>query len=61
MYVKMVPESKACSPVIQILRKYPIFCCLPFFTYLKSIAETLQFYQCQPALFISGYHFAIAD
>ena len=25
-------------------RKYPIFCCLLFFTYLKSIAEALPFY-----------------
>ena len=61
MYVKMVLASKACVPVIQILRKDPIFCCLPFFTYLKSIAETLLFYQCQLALFISGCYFVIAD
>ena len=25
-------------------KKSPIFCCLPFFTYLKSIAETLLYY-----------------
>ena len=61
MYVKMALESKACSPVIQILRNYPISCCLLSFTYLKTIAETLPFYQCQPALFISGCHFVITD
>ena len=44
MYAKMVLASKICSPVVQILSKYPIFCCLPFFTYLKSIAEALPFY-----------------
>ena len=57
MYAKMVLASKICSPVVQILSKYPIFCCLPFFTYLKSIAEALLFYQCQPALSISVCHF----
>ena len=25
-------------------QEYPIFCCLPVFTYLKSIAETLPIY-----------------
>ena len=44
VYVKMIVESKDCSPVVQILKKYPIFCCLLFFTYLKSIAETLPHY-----------------
>ena len=61
MYVKMVLESKACSPIIQILRKYPVFCCLPFFTYFKTIIKTLPFYKYQPALSISGCHFVIAD
>ena len=42
MYVKMVLESNACSPVIQILRKYPIFSHFTF-TCLKTIAEILQF------------------
>ena len=44
----MVLESEARSPAIQTLRKYPIFCCLPVFTYLKSIA--VSFYHCQPAV-----------
>ena len=63
MNVKMVLESKPCFPlpVIEILRKYPIFCCLPIFTYLKSIAETLPFYQCRPAFSIFECHFTIAD
>ena len=29
MYMAMVLESKACSSVVEILRKYPIFRCLP--------------------------------
>ena len=41
--------------------KIPYFLLLAIFTFLKSIAETLPFYQCQPALFISGWHFVIAD
>ena len=43
MYLKLVLESKACSPVIQILKKYLIFLLLVIFTYLKSIAETFPF------------------
>ena len=41
--MKIVLESKACSAVIQILRKYSIFCSLPFFTYLKQIVVNLLF------------------
>ena len=41
----MVLDSKTCSsPVKQIFRNYPIFFCLPFFTYLRSMAEALPFY-----------------
>ena len=43
--MKIILDSKACSPVIQILRKYSTFCYLPFFTYLKLIAEAVPFYQ----------------